>query len=46
MRWTGHVARMGAREDAYSVLVGDLRERDHLKHLGVEVRITFDSLIA
>jgi len=45
MRWTGHIARMGAREDACRDLVGDLREREHLQNLGVDVRIIFDLLI-
>jgi hypothetical protein len=29
MRWAGHVARMGARRNAYRILVGKLDERDH-----------------
>jgi hypothetical protein len=36
MRWTGHVACMGERKEAYRALVGDLRERDHKEHLGVD----------
>jgi hypothetical protein len=36
IRWAGHVARMGERRSANRVLVGNLRERDHLKDLGVE----------
>jgi hypothetical protein len=37
MRWAGYVARMGDRKGAgaYVVLVGDLRERNHLEDLGV-----------
>jgi len=31
MRLTGHVARMGRRRGACSVLVGNRRERDHLE---------------
>jgi hypothetical protein len=30
MRRAGHVARMGERRGVYRVLVGNLRERDHL----------------
>jgi hypothetical protein len=39
MRWAGHVACMGDRRGAYRVLVGDLRERDHLEDLGIDGRI-------
>jgi hypothetical protein len=39
MRWAGNVARIGDRRDLYSVLVGDLREGDHLEDLGVDGRI-------
>jgi len=35
-RWAVHVARMGERRGANRVLVGNLRERDHLEDLGVE----------
>jgi hypothetical protein len=31
LRWTGHVARIGERRDAYRVLVGNLKEIDHLE---------------
>jgi len=36
MRWAGHVARTGERRGVYRVLVGNLRERDHLGDLGVD----------
>jgi len=39
MRWVGHVAQMGDRSGAYRVLVGDLRDRDHLEDLGIGGRI-------
>jgi hypothetical protein len=39
MRWAEHVARMGERRIAYRVLVGNLRERDHLGDPGVDMRI-------
>ena len=39
MRWAGHVARIGDRRGAYRVLVGKMRERDHLEDLAVDGRI-------
>jgi hypothetical protein len=39
MRWAGHVAQMGDRSGAYRVLVGDLRDRDHLKDVSINGRI-------
>ena len=38
-RWAGHVARIGERRDVYRVLVGNLRERDHLGDPGIDERI-------
>ena len=35
----GHVAGMGERRGAYRVLVGNLRERDHLEDPGAGGRI-------
>jgi hypothetical protein len=39
MRWAGHVARMGEKRGAYRILVGNLREGDHLGNPGVDGRI-------
>ena len=39
MRWAGHVARMGDRRGVYRVLVGNLRERNHLEDPGVDGRM-------
>jgi len=39
MRWAGHVARMGERTGIRRVLVGNLREKDHLGDLSVDGRI-------
>jgi hypothetical protein len=39
MRWAGYVARMGEKRGVYSVLVGNLRERDHLIDPGENGRI-------
>jgi len=35
MRWAEHVARIGDRRGAYSVLVGRLEGKDNLGDLGV-----------
>jgi len=37
MRWAGHVACMG--EKWIQVLVGNLKERDHLEDLGIDGKI-------
>ena len=39
MRWMRHVAGMGDRRSAHRILVGYLRERDHLEEIGVDGRI-------
>jgi hypothetical protein len=39
MRWVGHVARREDRRGAYRVLVGNLKERDHLEDLGLDGRV-------
>jgi hypothetical protein len=39
MRWVEHVACMGDRRGAYRILVGLLREGDHLEGLDVDGRI-------
>jgi hypothetical protein len=39
MRWVGHVASMGQRRGAWRVLVGDLREGEHLEDLHLDGRI-------
>jgi hypothetical protein len=35
----GYVARMGVLRNAYSILVGNLKGRDHSEDLGVEGKI-------
>ena len=39
MKWAEHVARLGEMRGVNSILVGNLRERDHLKDPGVDGRI-------
>jgi hypothetical protein len=38
--WAGNVARMGTGEEYTGFWWGNLRERDHLEHPGVDGRIT------
>jgi len=38
MKWTGHVART-ERRGVYRILVGTLREGDHLEDPGVDGRV-------
>jgi hypothetical protein len=39
MIWVGYVARIGQTRGVYRVLVGNLKERDHLEDLGVDRKI-------
>jgi hypothetical protein len=39
MMWVGHVASMGEGRVAYRILVGVLREGDHLEDPGIDGRI-------
>ena len=39
MRWEGHIACMGESRVVYSILVGNLREREHLEDRGVYGRV-------
>jgi hypothetical protein len=39
MRWVGHVALMVDRRGAYRILMGNLKERNHLGDQGVDGRI-------
>jgi hypothetical protein len=36
MRWAGHVARMGEKRNAYRLLVGKQKERDHWEDQDVD----------
>ena len=38
-RWAGPVACVGVRRGAYRILVGSLRERDHLEDPGLDGKI-------
>jgi len=44
MRWAGLVARMGEERGVYRVLVGNRREGDHWRDLGVDGRIILGSI--
>jgi hypothetical protein len=39
MRGTGLVARVGNKRDVYRVVLGNLKERDHLENPSVDGRI-------
>jgi hypothetical protein len=39
MKWAAHMVLMTDRRGPYSVLLGNVRVRDHLKDLGVDGRI-------
>ena len=39
MRWVGHVVRMDESRGAYRVLLGNLRERDHVEDPSLDRRI-------
>jgi hypothetical protein len=40
MRWVGHVACVGERGEMHKGLLwGDMKKRDNLKDLGVDLRI-------
>jgi hypothetical protein len=39
MRWAGHVARLGEKRNAYRILVGSQKVRDHWEDLDVSVRV-------
>jgi hypothetical protein len=39
MRWVGYVARMGDKRGTYRILLGHLRERDHLEDLVLDRRM-------
>jgi hypothetical protein len=40
MRWFGHVACVGEKQNAYRVWLGNMKEGDDLDNLGVCGRIT------
>jgi hypothetical protein len=42
MRWARHVARMGEKRNAFRILVGKPKERDHQKNLDVGGRIILE----
>jgi hypothetical protein len=41
MKWEGRAARMGERRGVYSILVGNLREIDHMEDTGLDGRKIF-----
>jgi hypothetical protein len=45
MRWTGHVARMEAIRNAYKVLGGNLKSRDHLEDISIDGKVVIEFII-
>jgi hypothetical protein len=45
MRWPVHVAHMGEIRNAYKILVGNLKGRDHSEDLGVEATIILEWML-
>jgi hypothetical protein len=45
MRWAGNVACFGEKRGSYGVLVGNLRERDHLEGLCINERIILKRIL-
>jgi hypothetical protein len=39
IRWAGHVALMEQMRIAFTILIENLKERNHLEHLGVDGKI-------
>jgi hypothetical protein len=46
MKWAGHAACTGDRRNAYKILVGNLKGRDHLEYLGVDGKIILEQILA
>jgi hypothetical protein len=42
MQWAGQVVRVGEIRNAYKILVGNLKGKDHSKDLGVDGRIILE----
>jgi hypothetical protein len=45
LRWAGHVGGMGGSRGVCRVLVGNLREKDHLEDIGIDGGIILRSII-
>jgi hypothetical protein len=45
MRWKGHVARMGDITNAYNIVIGILKGRDHLDNITVDGRIILERIL-
>jgi len=46
MKWAGHAACAGDMRNAYKILVGNLKGRDHLEYLGVDGKIILEQILA
>jgi hypothetical protein len=45
MREAGHVAHVDEKRNAYRVLVGKLKERDHLESLRIDGRLILNEIL-
>jgi hypothetical protein len=45
MRWARHVAHTGGTRNAYRILDGNLKERDHSEDLGVDGRTILEWIL-
>ena len=45
MRWVGHMTCMGEEISSYRFWWGNLKERDHLKYLGIDGRIILKCML-
>jgi len=45
MRWAGNVACIGEMTNAYSILIGNLKGKDHLEDLGVDRKLILEFIL-
>jgi hypothetical protein len=45
MRWVGHGESMGEYEKCVHNLAKNLKERDHFRYLGIDVRIILEGIL-
>jgi hypothetical protein len=45
IRWAGHIERMVHMRNAYELMVGSLKGRDHSKNLGIDATIILERIL-